>query len=91
MLVRGGVEDDARPVAVEHLPQLGPVAHVPEHRDAGREAALGDELALDLEERRLGLVDQDQALAADVGDLAAKLGADGAAGARDEHGLVREI
>ena len=55
----------------------------------GGEAALVDELALDLEQRRLALVDEDQPLAADARDLAAELGADRAAGAGDEHGLRR--
>ena len=56
------MEDDVGLVALEDLAHLRPVADVGQHRDARREAALGDELALDLEQRRLGVVDQDQPL-----------------------------
>ena len=38
VLVRGGVEDDLGPVALEDLPQLRAVAAVGEHRDARGEA-----------------------------------------------------
>jgi len=91
VLVGGRVEDDARPVAVEDLPHLRPALHIREHRDARREAALVHELALDLEQGRLALVDEDQPLGPEAGDLAAELGADRAAGAGDEHRLVLEI
>ena len=58
----------------------------------GREAALVDELALDLEEGGLGVVDEDEPLAAwRACDLAAELGADRAAGAGDEHRLAGEV
>src|SRR5581483_4615919 len=73
VLVGGGVEDDVRRVPLEHAAHALPVAGVREHRHARGEPALGDELALDLEQRRLGLVDEDQPLAADARDLAAEL------------------
>ena len=60
VLVRRGVEDDARAVAIEDLAHLLAVADVGDHGHARREVALVRQLALDLEERRLGLVDEDQ-------------------------------
>ena len=85
------MEDDAGRVALEDPTHPCPVADVGEDGHARREAALRDELALDLEQRRLGLVDEDQPPAADVRDLAAELGADRAAGAGDQHRLVGQI
>ena len=49
------------------------------------EVALLLELAADLEQRVLGVLDEHQALRSDSGDLAAQLGADRAARAGDEH------
>src|SRR5581483_4260881 len=83
VLVRGGVEDDLGPVALEDLPHLRPVAAVREHGDGGGEVALVDELALDLEERRLTLLDEDEPRGAEPGELPAELRADRAAGAAD--------
>ena len=91
MLVRGGVEDDARLVALEDLAHLGAVAAVSEHRRDRREVALAHELALDVEERRLRVLDEHQPRRPDARDLAAELGADRAAGAGDEDGLAREV
>ena len=54
----------------------------------GGEVALADELALDLEQRRLALVDQQQPRRAEPRELPAQLAADRAAGAGDEHRLV---
>ena len=78
----------SRLVALEDLPHLRAVAAVGEHRDRRLELALVDELALDLEERRLGLVDEHEPRGAEARELPAELGADRAAGAGDEHGLV---
>ena len=50
-----------------------------------------DELALDLEQRPLGVVDEDQPRRPDARDLAAELRADRAAGAGDEHGVALEV
>jgi len=54
------VEDDGRLVAVEDLTQPLRAPDVGDHRHPGREVAVVDELALDLVEGRLGLVDEDQ-------------------------------
>ena len=91
MLVRGRVEDDARPVALEDLAQPLAIADVGDHGHARREAAVVDELALDLEERRLRLVDEDQPRCARPRRLAAELRADRAACAGDEHGLAAQV
>ena len=92
VLVRGGVEDDRGPVLLEDLaPERLPVLDVDELRHRGREVALVDELALDVEQRRLGVVDEDQPRRIDTGDLTAELCADRAAGTRDEHGLFLQV
>ena len=85
------MEDDARLVALEDPAQLLAVADVRDHGDCCREAAVVDELALDLVERRLGLVDEDQPRGACSGRLAAELGPDRAARARDENGLAAQV
>ena len=85
------MEDDVGLVALEDALHLRAVLDVADHRHDGREAAVVDELTLDLKEGRLGVVDDDDALAADARDLAAQLGADRAAGARDQHGLVAAV
>ena len=92
VLVRRCVEHDRRPVLLEHLaPHRLRVLHVDQLGNRCGEVALVDELALDLEERRLGVVDEDQAGRADTRDLPAELGADRPAGAGDEHGVPLEI
>ncbi len=58
MLVRGRVEQNLRPVALEDLAHLRAVATVRQNGDRRREAAVVRELALDLEQRRLALVDE---------------------------------
>ena len=65
--------------------------HVADDGGGREEPPLADELALDLEERRLGVVDEHELRRPDAGDLAAELGADRAAGAGDEHDLAREV
>ena len=85
------MEDDARAVPVEDLAQLLAVADVGDHRHARREVALVRQLALDLVERRLGLVDEDQPRRARPCRLTAELGADRAAGARDQHRLAAQV
>ncbi len=67
------------------------VADVGDHRDARRKAALVDELTLDLEQGRLALVDENQPLAADAGDLPAELRSDRPTRAGDEHRLVDDV
>src|SRR5205807_49305 len=80
-----GVEDDRGLVALEDPVHLRAAADVREHGHARREAAFVDELALDLEERRLGLVDEHEPLRPEPRDLPAELGADRAAGPGPEH------
>jgi hypothetical protein len=91
VLVRGRVEDDLRPVALEDLAHLGPVAAVAQNRGGGREVTLADELALDVEEGSLGLLDEHDPGRAHPGDLTAELRADRPARARDENGLTGEV
>ena len=91
VLVRSGVEDDARLVALEDLAHLGAVAAVPEHGRDRREVALAHELALDVEERSLRVLDEHEPRRPDARDLTAELGADRAARTGDEDGLAGEV
>src|SRR5439155_12896401 len=92
VLVGRGVEDHPRLILLEDLAHLRPVLDVSHDSRHGVEAALVDERALDLEQRRLRMVDKDQLGAGgEPRDLAAELRADRAAGARHEHDLVAEI
>ena len=91
VFVRGRVEDDGGAVLLEDLANLRRVARVREHRRSRMEVALVDELALDLEEAGLAVVDENESSRAHAGDLAAELRADRAAGAGHEHDLVREV
>jgi hypothetical protein len=85
------MEDDARPVALEDLAHLRAVAAIAEDAGNRRKVAFAHQLALDVEEGRLGLLHQHEPGRADTGDLATELGADRAAGAGDEHGLASEV
>ena len=76
VLVRGGVEDDRRPVLLEDLSQLRRVPCVGEHCRGRVEVALVDQLALDLEEARLTVVDKHEPCRLHAGNLTAELGAD---------------
>ncbi len=58
--------------------------------DSG-EVALVDELALDLVQRGLGLLDEQEPLSPEPDDLAAQLGADRAAGAGHEHDAGADV
>ena len=91
MLVRGRVEHDLRPVALEDLAHLRAVAAVAENRRDRREVTLADELALDVEERRLGLFDEHDPGRAHACDLTAELRADRPARAGDEDGLACQV
>ena len=91
VFVGGRVEDDPGPEAVERAPHLGAVLHVGEDGNRRVEAALVGELALDVDERVLRVVDEDDAVGAERGDLAAELGADRAARAGDEDGLAGDV
>jgi hypothetical protein len=90
-LYAAGVEDDARLVALEDLAHLRAVAAVAEDGRDGGEIAVVDELALDVEERRLGLLDEHEPRRPDPRDLAAELRADRAARTGHHHGLADEV
>ncbi len=85
------MEHDARPVLGEDFahPLLFPA--IRQHRDRHAEVALVLELAQDLEQVVLGVVDQDQGTRGHPGDLPAQLGADRATRAGDHHDLPRQI
>jgi hypothetical protein len=85
------VEDDRGPVLVEDLAHLDAVLHVGDDRDTGDEPALAGELAVDLEEGRLGVVDHDEAGRTEPGKLAAELRADRASGAGHHHDLGADV
>ena len=90
VLVRGGVEDDRRAGSARRPgASSARFLHVGEHRHRRGEAALVDELALDLESAFSAWSTSTMPLGAERGDLAAELGADRAAGAGDEHGRRR--
>ena len=85
------MEDDRRPVLGEHLPHPLLLLAVGEHRDRDADVAVLLELAQDLEQVVLGVVDEHQPPRIDPGDLAAQLRADRAAGAGDEHDLAGQV
>ncbi len=85
------MEDDGRPVLGEHLAHPLAVLAVGQHRDAVLHVAVVDQLALDLEQVVLGVVDQHEPLRPHARDLAAQLGADRAAGAGDEHDATGQV
>ena len=78
-------------VLVEDLPHLLAVLDVAEDRGGGVVAALVDELALDLEQIRLGVVEEHEPRGADARDLPAELRADRSARAGDEHDLAGQV
>ena len=63
--------------------------HGHEHRRL--DVALVEQLALDLEQVVLGVVEQHDLARSDARDLTAQLRADRAAGARHEHGLLGQV
>ena len=91
VLVRRRVEHDTRAVLVEDLAHLDDVLDVTHHGCRCSEPTVADELALDLEERRLGVVHEHELRGLEARDLAAQLGPDRASGARDEDDLVLEV
>ena len=91
VLVRGRVEDDAGPVGGEDLAQLDAVLDVRHDGHATEEPTLAGELAVDVEQCRLGMIDHHEPRRTEPGELPAELGADRAAGARDHHDLVRDV
>ena len=91
VLVGGGVEDHRRLLVGEQLLHPRGVLAVGQHRGQRAEVVLVLEVAADLEQVVLGVVDQDQPARLDAGDLAAQLGADRAAGAGDDHHAVAQV
>ena len=91
VLVGGRVEDDGRAVLAEHLPHALLLLAVGEHRDGVERVPVLDQLARDLEQVVLGVVEQHEPARAHARDLAAELGADRAAGARDHHAAAGQV
>ncbi len=85
------MEDHVGAVLGEHLAHPLLLLAVGQHGDGAGEVAVLLEVAADLEEVVLGVVEQDEALGRHARDLPAQLGADRAAGAGDEHGLVVQV
>ena len=85
------MEDHRRPLLVEHLAHARGVLAVGEHRRGAREVALLLELAADLEQRVLGVLDEHQPARPHARDLARELGADRAAGAGHEHHAPAQV
>ena len=84
-------EHDRRTVLLEDLAHLGRVPRIREHGGGGEELALVDELALDLEEARLAVVDEHEAGSAPCGRSDGEAPGDRAARARHEDDLALEI
>ena len=85
------MEQDRRLVLGEHLAHPLLLLAVGQDRDRGADVALVLELAADLEQVVLGVVDQHEPPRAHPGDLAAQLGADRAAGAGHHHDLAGQV
>ncbi len=68
------MENDGGPVPLEQPAHLRPVLHVRESGHRGREVAFVLQLALDVDERVLCVVDEDEPLRAQRRKLAAELG-----------------
>ena len=90
VLVRAGVEDDARPLAREHLVDQRRVLDVADDRCDRQLRERVGERHLDLVDRGLGDVEQHELRRTEARDLAAELGADRAAGAGDQHHAIAE-
>ena len=85
------MEDDGRPVLGEHLPHPFLLFAVGEHRNRGAHVAVLLELAHDLEQVVLGMVDEHQAPGVHARDLPAQLAADRPSGAGNHDHLVGEV
>ena len=86
VLVRGRVEHDVGPVALEDRRDARPVADVGEHR-----LGLGEVVADRFVEQALVAVEEQQPAGLEPGDLAGDLAADRPAGAGDEHRCALEV
>ena len=85
VLVGGRVEDHRGPVLGEDLAHAGGVLAVRQHRRGAREVALLLQLARTSNSAFSECSTSTRLLGGDAGDLAAELGADGAAGSGDQH------
>ncbi|GBD45252.1 hypothetical protein HRbin41_00052 [bacterium HR41] len=85
------MEDDVGAVLEKNLAHPRGVTTVGEHGSETREVALLLELAPDLEERGLGVVDEHQHSRTDTGDLATQLRPDRATGSGDEHDTPAQV
>ena len=85
------MEDDGGPVLCEHLAHPLLLLAVGEHRDRGAHVAVLLELAQDLEQVVLGVVDEHQSPGIHAGDLATQLAADRSSGAGDHDHLVGQV
>ena len=85
MLQRRRMEDQFRPVRLEHAFDAPGVAGIGDHRGAPNVRHRLAELEVDLPEREFAVVDQDQQFGIQRGDLARELGTDAAAGAGHQH------
>ena len=91
VLVGGGVEDDGGRCSANTSRIRSSSLQSASTDDGVEHVAVLDQLALDLEQVVLGVVEQDEPARADARDLAAQLGADRAAGAGDEHDAAGEV
>ena len=90
VLVRAGMEDDARPLAGEHLLDQRRVLDVAHDRRQRQLRETVGERGLDRVDRRLRQVEQHELRGTEAGDVPAELGADRAARAGDHHHAIAE-
>ena len=85
------MEDDRGAVLGQHLAHALLLLAVGQDGHGGPDVAVLLELAADLEQVVLGVVDEHQAARAHAGDLAAQLGADRASRAGHHHDLAGQV
>lgn len=91
MLVGGGVEDDLGVPVAHRVVDSFRGADVSNHGDEVEHGETGTELEAEVVHRGLGVVEEYELLDAEACKLAAQLGAYGACGAGDHHGLTVEV
>ena len=87
MLVRGGVEDGVRAIALEYLAEAPGVPQVSYERHKGDVGEAPQQLIVDLEHLILAVVEDQQLCGPELSDLPAEFGADGSSGSCDERDL----
>ena len=87
----GGVEDDLRACGLHDVEEPLGVVDIGDDGPHGDVGECAEQLAFEVEERVLGLFDEDDLHGAEAGDLSAEFGADGAAGAGDEDDFVVQV